>query len=83
MSKFAIRLLTLAIYAAALVAVPTVTPAKAAADGSQEMQKHKKTHKSLRIEQPKSSNDKSSNDKSSNQAPYANPNDNPDRKVSY
>ena len=74
MSKFAIRLLTLAIYATALVAVPTVTPAKAAADGSQEMKKHKKTHKSLRIEQP---------NKSSNQAPYANPNDNPDRKVSY
>ena len=74
MRKLAIRLLTLAIYATALVAVPAVTPAKAAADGSQEMKKHKKkTHKSLRIEAPKASN----------QAPYSNPNDNPDRKVSY
>jgi hypothetical protein len=78
MRKYAIRLLTLAIYATALVAVPTVTPAKAAADGSQEMKKHKKTHKSLRIEAPKASNHKASN-----QAPYSNPNDNPDRKVSY
>jgi hypothetical protein len=79
MSKFAIRLLTLTIYTMALVAVPTITPAKAAADGSQEMKKHKKTHKSLRIEQPRSSNHKSSNQA----PPYANPNDNPDRKVSY
>jgi hypothetical protein len=74
MRKLAIRFLTLAIYATALVAVPAVTPAKAAADGSQEMKKHKKkTHKSLRIEAPKASN----------QAPYSNPNDDPDRKVSY
>jgi hypothetical protein len=74
MRKYAIRLLTLAIYATALIAVPTITPAKAAADSSQEMKKHKKkTDKSLRIEAPKASN----------QAPYSNPNDNPDRKVSY
>jgi hypothetical protein len=84
MRKFAIRLLTLAIYAAALVVVPTVTPAKAAADGSQEMKKpKKKIHKSLRIEAPKATNHRASNHKASNQAPYANPNDNPDRKVSY
>jgi hypothetical protein len=73
MNKSVIRLLTLAISAMALVAVPTVTPAKAAADGSQQVKKHK-SHKSPRVEAPKASN----------QAPYyANPNDNPDRKVSY
>jgi hypothetical protein len=32
MSKFAIRLLTLAVYATALMAVPMVTPARATAD---------------------------------------------------
>jgi hypothetical protein len=62
-NKFAIRLLRLAIYATALVAVPTVTPARAAADSSQEMKKHKKAHKSLRIGEPKASN----------QAPYSTP----------
>jgi hypothetical protein len=73
MSRFAIRLLTLAIYAAALATVPMVTSAKAAADGK-EMTHKKKHHRSSRIEEPKSSK----------QAPYyANPNDNPDRKVSY
>ena len=73
MNKSVIRLLTLTISATALVAVPTVTPAKAAANGSQQVKKHK-SHKSPRVEAPKASN----------QAPYyANPNDNPDRKVSY
>jgi hypothetical protein len=73
MNKSVIRLLTLTIYATALVAVPTLTPARAATDG-QRVKKHKKTHHSPRIETPKASN----------QAPYyANPNDNPDRKVSY
>ena len=73
MNKSVIRLLTLTICAMALVAVPTITPAKAAANGSQQVKKHK-SHKSLRVEAPKASN----------QAPYyANPNDNPDRKVSY
>jgi hypothetical protein len=52
MSKFAIRLLTLAMYMTALVAVPLVTPAKAAggggggpsppAEGSKEVKKTKK-----------------------------------------
>ena len=52
MSKFAIRLLTLAMYITALVAVPLVTPAKAAggggggpsppAEGSKEVKKAKK-----------------------------------------
>ena len=74
MNKSVIRLLTLTIYATTLVAVPTLTPARAAADGSQHLKKHKKTHDSRRVEAPKASN----------QTPYyANPNDNPDRKVSY
>ncbi len=42
MSKFAIRLLTLAIYAAALAAVPAVTPAKAGTSSSRHIKKHKK-----------------------------------------
>lgn len=42
MSKFAIRLLTLAIYATALVVVPLVTPAKAATNRSGHIKKHKK-----------------------------------------
>ena len=41
MSKFAIRLLTLAVYTTALVVVPMVTPAKAATSSSRHM-KHKK-----------------------------------------
>ena len=41
MSKFAIRLLTLAMYATALVAVPMVTPANAATNGGKHT-KHKK-----------------------------------------
>ena len=73
MNQSVIRLLTLTIYATALAAVPTVTPARAAADSSQHVKKHK-SHKSPHVEAPKASN----------QAPYyANPNDNPDRKVSY
>ena len=77
MSRFTIRLLTLAIYAAALATVPMVTSAKAAADGKEmthKMTHKKKHHRNSRIEEPKSSK----------QAPYyANPNDDPDRKASY
>jgi hypothetical protein len=73
MSRFTIRLLTLTIYAAALVTVPMVTSAKAATDGK-EMTHKKKHHRSSRIEEPKSSK----------QEPYyANPNDDPNRKTSY
>jgi hypothetical protein len=75
MGKATIRLLMLAICAAALAAVPIATPAKAAADGSPQTKKHRKIHKSLHVEQPKSS--------SQAQPYYANPADNPDRKVSY
>src|SRR5882724_2780633 len=42
MSKFAIRLLTLAMYATALVVVPMVTPAKAETSSSKHIKKHKK-----------------------------------------
>ena len=42
MSKFAIRLLTLAICATALAVVPMVTPAKAATSSSKHATKHKK-----------------------------------------
>ncbi|MGA9089244.1 MAG: hypothetical protein WB420_09075 [Bradyrhizobium sp.] len=45
MSKLAIRLLTLAVYAAALAAVPAVAPAKAGASSSRHIKKHKR-HKS-------------------------------------
>ena len=56
MRKFAIRLLTLAVYATALVVVPTVTPAKAATDSSKQMKKHKKKiHSSAGVAAPKSS----------------------------
>jgi hypothetical protein len=54
MSKFAIRLLTLAMYATALVAVPMVTPAKAAADSSKVVKK-KKNAGNLRINTAKPS----------------------------
>ena len=50
MSKFAIRLLTLTLYATALVVVPMVTPAKAATNSSKEIKKKKKmTYRSPRI----------------------------------
>ena len=45
MSRFAIRLLTLAMYATALVTVPMVTPAKAAADSSKQMKKNSNNKK--------------------------------------
>jgi hypothetical protein len=42
MSKFAVRLLTLAISATALVLVPTVAPAKAETSSSRHIKKHKR-----------------------------------------
>jgi hypothetical protein len=56
MSKSAIGLLTLAICATALVMVPMVTPAKAATNGGREIEKNKKTQKSLGVSEPRSSN---------------------------
>jgi hypothetical protein len=42
MSRFAIRLMTLAIYATALAVVPMVAPAKAATINSKHLTKHKR-----------------------------------------
>jgi hypothetical protein len=42
MRKFAIRLLTLAVYATALALGPTVTPVNAEASGSKHLKKHRK-----------------------------------------
>jgi hypothetical protein len=56
MSRSAIRLLTLAICATALVMVPMGTPAKAATNGGREIEKNKKTQKSLGVSEPRSSN---------------------------
>jgi hypothetical protein len=56
-SKSAIGLLTLAIYATALVVVPMVTPAEAATNSSGEIGKNKKkVQKSLGVGDPRSSN---------------------------
>ena len=45
MSKFAIRLLILAISATALVAAPMASPAEAATSSSKHIKKHKKIHR--------------------------------------
>ncbi len=42
MGKFAIRLLTLVLFATALALVPTVAPAKAETGGSRHLKKHQK-----------------------------------------
>jgi hypothetical protein len=56
MRKFAIRLLTLSMYATALVVVPMVAPATAATDSSTEVKKHKKKiHRSPRVDDARSS----------------------------
>jgi hypothetical protein len=56
MSKSAIRLLTLTIYATALLVVPMVTLAKAATNGSGEIEKNKKKiQKSAGVSDPRSS----------------------------
>ena len=75
MRKFAIRLLTLTIYATALVAVPMVTPAKAAADSSKQTKQKKKQSGSPGIGDPRPSSQARPNP--------SNPYDEPDRKVSY
>jgi hypothetical protein len=62
MNKLAIRLLTLAMYATALVVVPMVTPAKAATNSSKEIKKKKKmTNRSPATGDPRSANPFSSN----------------------
>jgi hypothetical protein len=70
MNKFAIRLLTLVMFAVASVAVPMVTPSKAATSAKK---KHKKmTPAGIEAQAPKASS----------QYPR-NMSDDPDRKVSY
>jgi hypothetical protein len=71
MSKFATGLLTLAVYATALVAVPMVTPAKAAAESSKQMKKHKKIHRSPGI----------ANARSPSANPFPPMDEDPDRKA--
>jgi hypothetical protein len=75
MIKFAIRLATLAICATALIAVPMVTPAKAATSSSKAVKKHKRIH----------INSGTGNSGAAGQTPhYADPRDDPDRsKASY
>jgi hypothetical protein len=53
--KSAIRVLTLAIYGAAFVVVPTITPTKAATNGNWEVAKDKKVQKGAAINDPKPS----------------------------
>jgi hypothetical protein len=55
MTKFAIGLLTLAMYAASLVVVPMVTPAKAVTNSSKEIKKKKRISRSPGIVNAKSS----------------------------
>jgi hypothetical protein len=74
MSRFAVRLLTLAVYATALAAVPMVTPSKAAAESSKAVKNRKKIHSSG-IDAPRPSSQARPN--------ASNPYDDPDRKVSY
>ena len=73
MSKFAIRLLTLAIYATALAAAPMVTSSKA--ESSKAVKKSKKIHRSSSVDAPRPSSQARPNSN--------NPYDDPDRKVSY
>jgi hypothetical protein len=54
MSKSATRVLTLAIYATALVVVPMIIPAKAATNSSEERKAQEKIQKSLRFSNPRS-----------------------------
>jgi hypothetical protein len=72
MTRFATRLLMLALFAVASAAVPMIAPVKAATDGSTAKKKHKKTHPAgTQMQSPSTSS--------------APPNmaDDPSRKVSY
>jgi hypothetical protein len=56
MTRFSIRLLTLACFAVALAAVPMVGPAKAAADGTTTVKKkHTKIHPAGQMQAPAAS----------------------------
>jgi hypothetical protein len=56
MRKFAIRLLTLAVYATASVAVPLVAPATAATQGTHAKKKHQKIRPASSSAAPRVSN---------------------------
>jgi hypothetical protein len=71
MNKFAIRLLTLAVYVAAAAAVPMIVPSKAAAETSKATKKHKAAKTSGTTQS-----------RSTEQAP-PNMADDPSRKISY
>jgi hypothetical protein len=56
MSRFAIRLLTLTIFATAVAVVPMLTPAKAATSNTESKKKHKKmSPRSSTFEAPRAS----------------------------
>ncbi|HLX17046.1 MAG TPA: hypothetical protein VKS24_17820 [Bradyrhizobium sp.] len=54
MRQFAIRLLTLAMYATALATVSFATPAEAAADGGKATKRHTKRSQGSHVEAPRS-----------------------------
>ncbi|MGC1559764.1 MAG: hypothetical protein WA820_07955 [Bradyrhizobium sp.] len=57
MRKFAIRLLTLALYATASVAIPLVAPARAATEGTHTKKKHQKIRPASSSTAPRISNE--------------------------
>ena len=71
MSKFAIGLFTLAVYATSPAAVPMITPAKAAAESGKQIKKHKKIHRSPGI----------ANARSPSANPFPPMDEDPDRKA--
>jgi hypothetical protein len=73
MSKAAIRLLMIAMFAMASAAVPVVVPAKAATDGKAVKKKHKRTN---------SAGSEAQTPRTSSQYP-TNMSDDPSRKVGY
>ena len=73
MNRFAVRLLTIAMFAVASAAIPLVVPAKAATDGTAAKKKHKKMSPA---------GTEAQTPKTSSQYP-ANMNDDPARKVGY
>jgi hypothetical protein len=74
MTRFAVRLLTLGLFAAALGAVPVIAPVKAATDASTAV---KKKHKKINPAGSEAQAPKSSSQYPPNMA------DDPNRKISY
>ena len=70
MKKFAIRVLTLAMFATPLLSIPLVSPAAAATDGSKHVKKHTgKVQRAPAVQSAKS------------QKPFPSLNEDPDRKA--